>query len=72
MSVHYPASHTRSEQLDALEARPQPEDALEGEVIPPGFRCQPQEPIRTVEEQLAMLQAAMDRERTANDDRSAA
>jgi uncharacterized protein YdaU (DUF1376 family) len=58
MNVHYPTSHTRSEQLEALEAVPQPEDALEGEVIPPGFRCQPHEPIRTVAEQLAILRGA--------------
>jgi hypothetical protein len=57
MNVHYPTSHTRSEQLEALEAT-QPKDALEGEVIPPGFRCQPHEPIRTVAEQLAILRGA--------------
>jgi uncharacterized protein YdaU (DUF1376 family) len=56
MTVHYPASHTRSEQLEALEAT-QPLDALEGEVIPPAYPMRPCEPARSVDEQLAWLAA---------------
>lgn len=57
MSVHYPASHTKSEQLEALETA-QPQDVLEGEVIPPSYPCRPCDPVRTVEEQLAILRAS--------------
>jgi uncharacterized protein YdaU (DUF1376 family) len=68
MTIHYPTSGTRSEQLDVLEAassEPQPEVAPGGDVIPFGYRFQPQDPVRSVEEQKAWLEAEMAKERGA-------
>jgi hypothetical protein len=59
MSIPYGEVRSRSDQIDAVAASDaQPEVALEGEVIPPGYRCQPHDPVRTVEEQLAFLRSA--------------
>lgn len=62
MSIPYGAVRSRSDQLDAVTAAAasdaHPGVALEGEVIPPGVRYQPQDPVRTVEEQLAILRSA--------------
>jgi hypothetical protein len=68
MTIHYPTSGTRSEQLEVLEAassEPQPEVAPGGDVIPFGYRFQPQDPVRSVEEQKAWLEAEMAKERGA-------
>jgi uncharacterized protein YdaU (DUF1376 family) len=62
----YGTVRSRSVQIDAvLHNQEQPEVVDGGEVIPPHAPLRPCEPIRSVEEQLALLHAAMAKDRRA-------